>query len=225
MTHLIFDSSTLISLSSSCMLNAVGHMFADIGMKGVLPSGVVAESISTPMKFKRFELNAVRIQNGLNEGWLESMKLDEKHQQEVRNVLFLSNNCFEGSKGPLTIIHLGEVEALVSANVIGAKLIGIDERSTRMIIEEPKKLAKFLSKRLHHDVSLNKQYSNELVEKFADISFVRSTELVALAAEKGYLVDEIGTGKKVLEAALYAVKYMGCSVSFQEIDGFLEAKK
>ena len=52
-----------------------------------------------------------------------------------------------------------------------------------------------------------------------------STELVALAAEKGYLVDEIGTGKKALEAALYAVKYMGCSVSAQEIEGFLGAKK
>ncbi len=225
MTRVVFDSSTLISLSSSCLLNATGHMFADLGLKGVIPSGVVAESISTPMKYKRLELSAVRIQNGIEEGWIETMELDKKGRQEARNVMFLANNCFEGSRGPLTLLHLGEVEALVLANCIGAKLIGIDERTTRMIIEEPQKLAKLLSKRLHHDVSLNKQYSNELIEKFADINFIRSTELVALAAEKGYLVDEIGTGKKALEAALYAVKFMGCAVGSQEIEGFLGAKK
>jgi len=221
MKKILFDSSTLISLSSSCLFNAVGEMFLSMGVKGVISSGVELESIINPLKIKRFELNAVRIRNGLDIGWLEKIKIEKEWNQEVQDLMGEANKCFLGPNGPLTVIHLGEVEALILTEKIPSNILAVDERTTRMIIEEPERLRKLLRKRNNISIKRNKNLSDLISSRFSSLRFVRSSELVALAYEKGFLEKEIGPGKKALEAALYALKFNGCALGSSEIEKFL----
>ena len=225
MKKVIFDSSALISLSSSCLFNGVGRMFESDGIRGIISSGVELESIINPMRVKRLELNAVRIRHGIEEGWLELVRLDEKDQSEVEKIMQKANHSLYSARGNLSLLQLGEVEALLLAEKLGAKVVAVDERTTRMLIEEPEKLRQLISSRRHTGIQKDSSMVRELDERFGGLSFVRSSELVALAFEKGFLLEEIGSGKKALEAALYSLKYMGCALSSSEIESFLGGKK
>ena len=57
----------------------------------------------------------------------------------------------------------------------------------------------------------------ELQKKLIGINVIRSAEVVANAYEKDLLPWK---GKQVLEAALYAVKYSGCSITREEIEEY-----
>jgi len=225
MKRVIFDSSALISLSSSCLFNGVGKMFESEGITGIISSGVELESIINPMRVKRLELNAIRIRHGIEEGWVELVRLDKKDSSEVENIMQKANHSLYGPKGNLSLLQLGEVEALLLAEKLGAKVVAVDERTTRMLIEEPEKLRRLISRRRHSRIQKDNQVVEELDKRFGNISFVRSCELVALAFEKGFLEDEIGSGKEALEAALYSLKYMGCALSSSEIERFLGGRK
>ncbi len=196
-------------------------MFSKSGLKGVISSGVEAESIITPLRVKRFELNAVRIRHGVEDGWLETIEMKKEWNLEVKEVMEKANSSFLGPRGPLTLVHLGEVEALVLAEKLGARIIAIDERTTRMLIEEPEKLRRLIGRRQHSRISRNKQLSDSISKRFSSLRFVRSSELAALAFEKGFLREEIGSGKKALEAALYSLRYSGCALASSEIESFL----
>ena len=50
---------------------------------------------------------------------------------------------------------------------------------------------------------------------FSKYRFIRSTEMVYVAFKKGLISLN---GKKALEALLYATKFKGSSVSYEEID-------
>ena len=221
MKCVVFDSSTLISLSSSCLFNAVGRMFSEMGLRGVISSGVEAESIITPLRVKRFELNAVRIRHGVEEGWLEIVKLDPDSNSSVAELMSQANSSFQGPRGPLTLVHLGEVEALVLAEKLGAHLVAIDERTTRMLVEEPEKLKRLISRRQHSKILRDKRLSDSISKRFGSLRFIRSSEIAALAFEKGFLKGEIGSGKKALEAVLYSLRYGGCALGSSEIESFL----
>ncbi len=219
---IIFDASTLISLSSSCLFNAVGKTLEDLNSVGIISTGVEMESITRPIKVKRFELNATRIRHGLKAGWFELAKLDKSCSDEVKKVMGLANSCLSGPKGSLELLQLGEVEALVLAERLGAKVVAVDERTTRMLAEEPEKLRRLIGKRRHEKIRKNAKKARDFSGRFGRLSFVRSSELVALSFERGFLEEEIGKGKKALEAALYALKYNGCALSSFEIEKFLE---
>jgi hypothetical protein len=51
---------------------------------------------------------------------------------------------------------------------------------------------------------------------FSKFKFIRSSELVYVAYKKGII--NLGNNKKVLEALLYATKFKGSSISFEEIN-------
>jgi hypothetical protein len=68
-----------------------------------------------------------------------------------------------------------------------------------------------MSKKLHAHVKVDRKN----LKVFEDFRFIRSTEIVFVAYKKNLLQVQ---GKKALEAALYATKYNGSSVSFEEIE-------
>ncbi|MFH1234667.1 MAG: hypothetical protein V1493_03580, partial [Candidatus Diapherotrites archaeon] len=225
MKTIVFDSSSLISLSSSCLFNAAGEMFKSLGIEAVISSGVEAESVITPINIKRLELNAIRIKHGIDSGWMRVAGLDEKGDAEILALTEKANRCFSTSQGDITIMHRGEVEALVLAEKTGAIALAVDERTARMLVEEPERLRKLLEARHECTVKKNQQLTSEISERFAGLKIVRSSEIAALAFEKGFLSKEIGEGEKALEAALYSLKYQGCALSSDEIEDFLEMLK
>jgi len=55
----------------------------------------------------------------------------------------------------------------------------------------------------------------ENLKAFSKFKFIRSSEIVYAAYKKGIIKIK---GKKALEALLYATKFKGAAISFEEID-------
>ena len=72
-------------------------------------------------------------------------------------LLCFSNKVFSTGRGYLNLLQEGEMEALALVIEIKADALLVDERTTRVIIENPKNLMKLLSKKLHTSVSINKE--------------------------------------------------------------------
>ena len=115
----------------------------------------------------------------------------------------------------MQIVSAGEMSCLALSSELTKKgidnIISIDERTTRVLCEEPRNLERILSAKLHQrlqtDISKLKMFSN--------FKFIRTTELVYAAFKLGLIaIDD----KKALEALLYATKFKGSSISFEEID-------
>lgn len=216
----VVDSSSLISLSTSCLFDIMKELCKELKMRLVISKAVLDESVRNPLRIKRFELNALRINKGISDGWLEVKKLSKEKQCFAREIMETANSCFLSKHGHLKIIQLGESEILALAISINAKGIIIDERTTRMIIEEPEKLRRLLQKRHGQRIIMNKERVKFFKKNFGKLTIARSSELIALAYEKGLLQKTLGEDKEVLKAALYSLKYNGCSLSSEEIERF-----
>jgi len=87
----------------------------------------------------------------------------------------------------------------------------IDERTARMLCEDPENLRKLLQKKLHTNINVNKKN----YDFFKGFRVIRSTELIYIAHKKNIIELK---DKRAYEAMLYAIKYKGCSVSEEEIE-------
>jgi hypothetical protein len=75
------------------------------------------------------------------------------------------------------------------------------------------------------NIMVNKENLRAISSTYSQLNLLRSCELVVLAYEKGFF-DHFGDLKKdALEAALFSVKYSGCSMSFDEIAEFMKTVK
>ena len=90
-------------------------------------------------------------------------------------------------------------------------IISLDERTTRILAEKPENLERILSEKLKQRIRL---VASDL-DLFRKYRFIRSSELVFVAYKKGIILLK---GNKVLEALLYATKFHGSSISFEEIN-------
>lgn len=216
----VVDSSSLISLSASCLMDIMKGLCKELKMRLIISKAVLNESIKNPLKIRRFELSAFRINKGILDGWLEVKELSREEQHFAKEIMETANGCFLSKHGYLKIIHLGESETLALGKSINAKGIVIDERTTRMIIEEPEKLRRLLQKRHGEKVIMNEKKVKFFKKNFRKQIIVRSSELIALAYERGLLEKALGENKEVLKAALYSLKYNGCSLSSGEIERF-----
>jgi hypothetical protein len=67
-------------------------------------------------------------------------------------------------------------------------------------------------------ININEGLFNEFKKLTENIKIIRSTEIVALAKEKKYFRKFKDMEKEAYRAALYALKFKGCSISFEEIE-------
>jgi len=218
----IFDASTLISISQSCLINVLGRLKEKMNAEFIIPEAVYSEAVERPISIKRFELNAIRIKKGVEEGWFSIKAV--KDQQIMGEIDGLANSCFSIRGRPIKLLQLGEVEALALIKELNADALVIDERTTRMLIENPKQLKKILEARRRKNVKVEERQAKDFGKMFEGMAIVRSIELVALAFEFGLLEQELPKGQQSLEAALFALKYSGCAVSAREINLFLQGR-
>ncbi len=220
--NIVVDSSSLISLSSSCLIKVLEKFSQENRMNFFISKKVEIESVETPLGIKRFELNAVRISKAIEEKWVEIVEPNSFIEKEARRMENTANNCFFIRKNPITLIHGGEAESLALAKQLNAKAILIDERTTRLLAENPANLRDHMQARIGEKISMDRLMVGKFQQEFSDVLFLRSSELVALAFEKKLLESELSENEKSLEACLYALKYGGCALSFNEIEEFLQ---
>jgi len=181
---------------------------------------VKQEIIDTPLNIKKYELEALQIKELFDEGIIKHANLTVQQVDELRvkreEIMNMANTTFYSKNHPIHLIEKGESAALaLSWMTKEPNVVAIDERTARMLCENPENLRKLLQKKLQTNITANKK-NYEFFKKF---KVIRSTELGYIAYNKG-LMDL--KDKKVLEAMLYALKYHGCSISEDEIE---EAKR
>ena len=222
----VLDSSSIITISDNCLIKIFKNISEREGIDFCIPESVYAESVLRPLKINRYELNAMRIRDAVAEGYI---KVVETTPGMARRLARLEEAAaglctFNGEKMPL--LQAGEMETLALIKEIGADALVIDERTTRMVLEEPQNMFGFLKNRHPGGkIVLSEGRLREIREEYYDTKIFRSTELIALAYEDGSFGSELRTSKESLEAALYAAKYSGCAVSSDEIIAYLKMVK
>jgi len=215
---IIFDSSTLISFAMNGLLPEFKELKKIFKGKFLIPKEVKKEIIDRPLTIKRFELEALKLKQLLDENIIEmpsSIGIDEsKISHETNKILDVANNIFKGNGKYIHIIDSGEAACLVLSKMLTEKkienVISVDERTTRMLGEKPENLKKLLQKKLH----VNVQFKKSNFKFFKGFKFIRSSELVYVAYKKNLVRLK---NENVLDALLYAVKFKGCSISDDEI--------
>lgn len=210
--RIVADAGPLISLSNTCLLWILERLPFDF----ILPPWVVNEVARFPRETKHYKLSALRINEYIRVGILRETELGERGEEIAKRVQHLANNVYTIHRRPLRIIQRGEAEAIALATLTDHAML-VDERTIRLLLEDPFELKNVLQIRTNGRVQIDKDKAEELQEIVGDVLMLRSVDLMAYAYEERLL----GKGKEYLEAALYALKYAGCAVSEREIQDYI----
>ena len=225
MKILIFDASSLISLSMNGLLDELRSLKQNFDGKFIIPEEVKIEAIDKPLTIHRFELEALRLKKLLDDGILEmpsALKIsDSKITERKKYLLELANNMFISRGKSVHLIDEGETACLALSKILNEQkvenVLVIDERTTRLLVEKPENLKDLMNRKLHTTIKLkNKHFKN-----FEGMKVIRSIELIYVAYKKDLIKIK---GKKSLEAHLYALKFKGAAISYDEIKQILRMK-
>ena len=216
---IVFDSGALISLSLNGITEIVEDLKKDFKGKFLITSEIKREIIDFPIKVKRFELEALKLKNLFDRNILESPSSigikDSDIFQKANEILDLANNCFVGDGKAIKLINGGEASCLALSTILTQKgiknVLAVDERTTRMLVENQEELKNFLERKLHVKIKICEKSS----PFFRNFKIIRSPEIVYVAYKKNLIKLK---DKNILDALLYAVKFKGASISNEEIE-------
>lgn len=208
------DSSAIISLSMNCMSSVLKELKKEV----VIPPGVYAEVVSKPIGSKRFALGSMRINKLLDDKVVSIRKPDLDLTQKILEGF---NSSYTVAKRPLRILHQGEAEALSLTRSCDVDALLVDERTTRLLVEDPEQLRRLLSRQNNQNVSLDMKRIDETRSLIPGVPVIRSSEVAAVAYERGILSRYLSEGEgNLLEAVLCALKFSGCSITWSEIEDY-----
>lgn len=97
---------------------------------------VFYELIQRPLVTKKYKFEALQVLPFIFDETIK--KVDgENITSKANELLNLANNCFYAKGNNIKIVYIGEMEAIATALVNNCNTLAIDERATRMLIEEP----------------------------------------------------------------------------------------
>jgi hypothetical protein len=218
MKLVVFDSGPLINFSINGFLPLLEKLKSRSQCKFIITHQVKHEIYDRPLKIEQFELGALRIHSLIESHVLEmpesigisSAFIDKQTQQ----LMIRANHSLKAESEYVPLVSDAEVSCLVLAQELNKRkirnIVAIDERTARMLVEKPASLAKIISDHVHKKVTVE-----DPLKDLQDIQVVRSSELIYAAHKLGLtdLHDE-----KALEALLYATKFKGTSISWDEIN-------
>lgn len=222
--YLIFDAGPLINFSMNGMLHILEKLHKEFQGEFLITKEVKGEIIDRPLNIKRFELGALRLQQLFKKGIIKHANLSKKEIEELRkvrdNFMQTANNLFKTKKRDVHLLDKGECAALALSTILKRKLgaggrdnipLVVDERTTRMLCENPENLRKLMEKKLHTPIKANPNN----YQVFQGFKIIRSTELAYIAYKKGLVELK---DPKILGAMLYGLKFKGCSISEEEVE-------
>ncbi len=221
MKVIVFDAGPIISLTTNNLLGLLTNLKERYKGSFYITNAVRRELIERPLETKKFKFEALQVLRCINSGILEVFDSKELRDKTL-HLLELANKCFSVEGNPMQIVHFAEMSGIATAILNNAEAFVVDERNTRLLIEDPDRLKEILSKRLHMGISVNKKNLDEFRDMTKGVKLIRSIELVTIAYELGlldkYLVNIPDAKRTLLEAVLWGVKLNGCSVSENEIE-------
>src|SRR3989344_1375635 len=228
MRALVFDSSAVISIITNNLLSILTELKKYYHGEFYITNKVKEEIVDAPLRSRRFRLEALQLAHYIADKYI---KIYERNVEEKTNYLLtLANTIFIAKDNYISILQKGEVETLALAALIEAQAIVIDERTTRLLIEDPLKLKKLLENKLHTKVKLDKHNLNYFKKETKDIKVIRSSELMIMAFELGLfkeyehskLLIKDNFKRYLLEGILWGLRLKGCAISTEEINEALK---
>ena len=230
MKSLVFDAGPLISLATNNLLWILEPLKKKFGGKFYITEAVRKELVDRPLETKKFKFEAIQVEKLIEDGILEVAD-NSFIRENTPKFLNKANEIFRAYKDYyMRIVHFAEISVIAAAISLNADAIVIDEKTTRLLIENPGMLAEILKRTLHTSISVNENNLKEFGNIAKGIKAIRSVELVAIAYERGFLNSYItkipDARKNLLESVLWGVKLNGCAVSKDEIEQIMriEAK-
>ncbi|HLC95707.1 MAG TPA: hypothetical protein VJH97_00085 [Candidatus Nanoarchaeia archaeon] len=228
MKMLFFDSGPLISLTLNNLLWLIEPLKNKFKGSFCITKDVKTELVDTPLRIRRFEFEALQNIHYIDSGVLEvvdSQRIDDKTKQLCE----LANSCFRAKSNWMTLVHTGEVSTIAACLELGADVLVLDERTARLLIEDPLKLRNIMQHKLHTRIDAHKENLKKFRNLTKNIKLIRSSELVSIAFELGLLdrfKPNLPDGRRtLLESVLWGVKLDGCSISTREIEQLLRIEK
>ncbi|MFW5902369.1 MAG: hypothetical protein ACOCTT_00600 [archaeon] len=226
MNRIICDSSSLISLGNICALGILPYLEEKHNIEFIIPKSIEDEIVKKPMNTKKFKLKAIKFKELIKQNTLQVESI-EKAKKESKEIIKISNNLLLSKKEqkPIEIIHEGEARTISLLNTLNISNLLIDERTTRLLIEDIEKLRRYIESQSKIKIDIDKEKKREIKKKTKNLNVIRSSEIIAIAYEEGYFPEKT---EELLEGSLYASKFAGCGISSQEIKDYLhilEGKK
>ncbi|MCD4759701.1 hypothetical protein K8R33_02345 [archaeon] len=226
---IVVDTGTVISMVTNNLLWTFRYLSKKYKGDFLIPESVKTELIDYPMKTKKFKLEALMINDLILEGQLKVVK-PVRAKEISHKLMNLANTMFLAKRNPVKILQKAETDVLALVISLNSDALLVDERTLRLLVEDPEKLSKILERRLHTKIVMDRKVMKEFKKMVKGVNILRSTEVVTIAYELGLLDRYISVGKKVhkkyrgalLEGALWALKLKGCAISKEEIDDILE---
>lgn len=216
MKSLFFDSGPIISLTTNGLLWILPELKKRFGGEFFITDDVRKELVVRPLEIKRFEFEAVQVSRFIDDGVLSVVE-----SENVSNMVRLANECFSYKGKSIKVAQDAEIEILALAKSKGCAAV-IDERTVRLLVEDPRNLELLLRKRLNCPVEMNLKIVREFQSFVKDVPIIRSAELVGVAFKIGILdslVPKMANARvRLLDAALWGLKYGGCAITSEEIE-------
>jgi hypothetical protein len=220
MKTLFFDTGPLISITMNHLLWVLKPLKKQFNGNFFITESVKKELVDKPLKTKRFKLEAIQSLQQIESKIIE-IKLVNGIYEKTKELLTLANKCFKCEGNYITIVQYGEIETLAAALLLNADAIVVDEKTTRLLIEDPKKLENNLSHRIHRKITIDDEHLLAFSKEVEGVKLIRSTELVTVAFDLGlldnYLPNIPNSKKELLDALLWGLKLEGCAISEKEI--------
>ena len=203
-------------------MNGLLEIFEKIYQKGItitITNYVYQEVVDRPSHIPRFELGALKIKGLIEKGIIKFATdlglAQQEIESETQRWLRMANSSIKSDNHFIEIVSPAEMSCIALSHILNKKgidnIIGIDERTTRVLFEKPQNLKDLMSSKLHRNISLNTAQLGDTRQ----FRFIRSSELVYVALKKGLIKIN---DKHALEALLYVTKFKGCSISWEEIE-------
>lgn len=230
MRTIVFDTSTIISVATNDLLWTLHHLKKQFKGRFIISQEVKREIIDTPFNSKRYKLEALMIKDHLGIGHL-TLYTTPQIREKAQYILELSNNIYFAKKTNIKILHLAEIESLVTAVELKSQAYCVDERTMRLIVEDPLLLQKLLKDKLHTQININSENLREFSDYVNGLKIIRSIELMIIAY-KMRILDKYITDKSfhpelkhdLLDGLLWGLKLRGASITEREIQKVLSLK-
>lgn len=228
MKSIVFDAGPIISLTTTNLLWILEKLKENYDCKLLIADAVKKELVDRPLSSKKFKFEALQVLRCIKEDVINVISSDETKQKTLE-ILEIANNCFKAKGNPIRIVHYGEISGIACCLALKADAFAVDERTTRLLIENPKRLAYILSHKLHTRIETDAKKVNIFRNLTKGIRIIRSTELVTIAYEFGllndYIADIENPKENLLDSVLWGVKLNGCSISRSEIEQILRLER
>jgi len=220
---IVCDSSSLISLSETCNLGSLEFLKKECNARFLVPPEVKNEVFVRPVRIPKYEFSALRLNNQLEHGVLEESR-PTGIEALTRQVLELSNSAFSFRGRKLQLVQRGEAECVALCIALKADGVLVDEKTMRLFIESPSTLLQRMGGEYEGGINIDKGTLATLGKLTQGIFCLRSSELLGIAAAKGFFRQFGAHERQAYVASLTALRNSGCGITTDEIAELAAAK-